>query len=139
MGERRRAILMALLIGASAPAAAAEGITLELNRLEPAGDNCRLYMVVSNGQPVALTALQADLVTFAADGLINGRLAVELAPLDAAKTTVKLFDLPAVGCASIARILLNEMARCEAPDGPLEDCTRRTTPTSRVAGVDFFK
>ncbi len=136
---RRQAILMALVVGGAATAAAAEGISLELNRIEPAGDDCRLYMVVGNGEPAALTALQADLVTFAADGIINGRLAVELAPLDAAKTTVKLFDLPQVGCASIARILLNEMTRCEATDGPLADCTRRTTPSSRVAGVDFFK
>jgi hypothetical protein len=136
---KRRAILMALMIGGGASAAAAEGITLELNRLEPAGDDCRLYMVVANGEPAALVALQADLVTFAADGIINGRLAVELAPLDAAKTTVKLFDLPQLGCASIARILLNEMTRCETSDGPLADCTRRTTPSSRVAGVAFVK
>lgn len=136
---RRRAILMALMIGGGASTAVAEGITLELNRLEPAGEDCRLYMVVGNGEPAALAALQADLVTFAADGIINGRLAVELAPLDAAKTTVKLFDLPQVGCTSIARILLNEMTRCETADGPLADCTRRTTPSSRVAGVDFFK
>ena len=136
---KRRAILMALMIGGGASAAAAEGITLELNRLEPAGDDCRLYMVVGNGEPAALAALQADLVTFAADGIIKGRLAAGLALFVAAKTTVKLFDLPQVGCASIARILLNEMTRCETADGPLADCTRRTTPSSRVAGVDFFK
>lgn len=135
-----RAILMALSIGIAADATAADGtIILEINRLEPAADGCRLYMVVANPNDAALTALQADLITFAADGVINGRLAVELAPLDPAKTTVKLFDLPQVACSAIARILLNEMTRCATAAGPLADCTRQTTPASRVAGVDFFK
>ena len=139
MSARRAATLAVALSAAYASAAAADGLGLELNRLEAAGANCRIYMVASNQTDQAYSALQVDLVTFNSEGVINGRVAVELAPLEARKTAVKLFDLPEVGCDKISRILLNDIVRCETTAGPVPDCTKTAAPTSRAAAVTFFK
>jgi hypothetical protein len=124
---------------APAPAAdAAPFLTVELNRLEPVEGACRIYLVLTSTLPEDLTALQLDLVAFGADRVVAGRMAVDLAPLPGAKETVRLFDWPQIDCASIGRILVNDVPACATGEGALDRCVRRIE-TSQVGTVPLTK
>ena len=53
-------------------------LKIELNRLEPAGEACRTYMLVDNSRGPALKSLKVDLFAFDTEGVAQKRLAVEL-------------------------------------------------------------
>jgi hypothetical protein len=128
-----------LSCAAGGPAAAqTPAVRMELNKLEPHGKACRVYMLFANETPRAFRTLKTDLVIFDSDGIIAKRLAVDGAPLAARKTVVKLFDVADVSCASIGRILLNDAMSCEDGAGPVEDCTALLNAESRAA-VPFNK
>ncbi|GLK76942.1 hypothetical protein GCM10008171_21960 [Methylopila jiangsuensis] len=120
----------------AAPAFAAPGVTLELNRFEPRDNACRISLVAKNGGEKALESLKLDLVFFDKDGVISRRLAVEAGPLRADKTTVKLFEATDVSCAAVSRVLLNDVTACGA-DGT--DCLDLVSVSSRVKDVEFSK
>lgn len=126
--------LLLLALGALAGIAAAQEIKLELNKLEPQPETnaCRAYLVFDNSAGPAIEALQLDLILFDRDGVIARRLAVDTAPLRAAKTTVKLFDIPDLACTDIRRILINEVLECRDADGAHADCIERLTLSTRA-------
>ncbi|HSO82989.1 Tat pathway signal sequence domain protein [Thiocapsa sp.] len=112
----------------------AQEIKLELNKMEPQPETqaCRAYLVFDNSAGPAIEALQLDLILFDQTGVIARRLAVDTAPLRAAKTTVKLFDIPDLDCADIGRILINEVLECRDAEGPQTDCIERLTLSTRA-------
>jgi hypothetical protein len=124
----------------SAPAAAP--ITLDLNKLEPlpgSSPGCRAYIVVANPDPKPIPKLTIDVILFNNDGVIARRLALDLAPLAARKTAVRLFDLQGLPCDDIAQVLINDVLTCETGDDsgkPAEvqrqACLDRLTPSSRA-------
>ena len=102
---------VAVLAGLAGLPAAADGLTVELNKLEPGEDGCRAWLVLENGGE-ALSSLNLDLVLFDAEGLIVSRLAVEAGPLRARRTTVKAFPVAGVGCGAVSRVLVNDVLSC---------------------------
>jgi hypothetical protein len=132
----RRALVAATLLSASAvapaPLAAAEGIGVELNRLEEQGSNCRAYLVIANPDEIAFSGFKLDLVIFDRPGTIIRRLAVDLAPLRAAKTTVKVFDIVDTACAAIGSVLVNDVLDCRDASGAIADCVQRVSPSSKL-------
>jgi hypothetical protein len=143
--RRRRAgwglLLLALSLGFAAPVAAQPALPLELNRLEPVtapAEGCRIWMMLSNDAPeaAAIAALRLDLVVFGADGQIARRAAVELAPIGAGRTAVRLFDLAGLPCDRISRLLVNEVLACRIGGAEVADCADRIRPSSR-AGIRF--
>jgi hypothetical protein len=138
-------ILAVMLLGGLFPDAAAaeqpttpEPIRLELNRLEPAGNGCRVYLVIANTGATALDSLKLDLVLFGADGVIDRRLALEAGPLRAAKTSVKLFDLADYGCGELGSVLVNDVLACKSGTGEPTDCFARLALATRTP-VGFTK
>ena len=99
-------------------AANAAPVSVELNKLESDSGACQAYMVTDNGHDQSLESLKLDLVMFDAEGIISKRLAVELGPLPANKTRVKVFRIEGTGCGEINRILLNGVTSC----GGAGDC-----------------
>ncbi len=140
--EMRRVLLLTLiplLAGvAAADAQPAEKVTLELNQLTAGQSGCEVYMIGRNDSGRAFKTLQADLVTFTGDGVVNGRLLVEFAPLDAGKTMLRVFELPELPCEAIDRVLLNEVTRCEDGSGAVPSCTGMVETSSRAKPA-FFK
>jgi hypothetical protein len=132
----KRPILIPALLGVClvilSGIAAAQEINVELNKLEQVEGACRAYLVFDNSAGPAIEALQLDLILFDRDGVISRRLAVDTAPLRASKTTVKLFDIPDLGCDDIHRILINEVHECRTVAGPQSDCIERLRPSSRA-------
>lgn len=107
-------------------------LKLELNRLEPTGEACRTYLLVDNSRGPALKSLKVDLFAFDTDGVAQKRLAVELGPIQERKTMVRLFDFPALACAKIGRVLLNDVLACEGGDASREGCLDRIETESKT-------
>ncbi|KWT69987.1 hypothetical protein APY04_1196 [Hyphomicrobium sulfonivorans] len=107
---------------ATAHSAAAEDITLELNKLEKSEKGCRAYIVVSNPTSTSFDTYKLDLVLFQTDGVIGRRLALDLAPVRADKRTVKLFDLEGTDCDGIGSFLVNDVLDCRTAEGPVNAC-----------------
>jgi hypothetical protein len=129
------AVLLAvgLCLFAGAASAVEKGrIGVELNKLEPAGDACRAYLLLSNGTAAAFTSLKLDLVTFDADGIVQRRVAVEAAPIGAGKTSLKVFDISGTQCAAIGRMLLNGVLSCKGGKEQTSDCLALVSVSSRA-------
>lgn len=114
--------------GAESP----KSIGVELNKLEQQGGNCRAYLVIANPGTDAFTGFTLDLIVFDRSGTIARRLAVELAPLRAAKTMVKVFDIPQTACSGISSILVNDVIHCRGANGELGGCIDRITTSSKL-------
>lgn len=114
-------------------------IRLELNRLEPQGESCRAYLLIDNGKGEALKSLKVDLFAMDTDGVAQRRLAVEVGPVPARKTLIKLFDFAGLACPRFGRVLLNDVISCEGPSGPREDCVSQIETVSKVGSVAFSK
>jgi hypothetical protein len=109
-----------------------EGIGIELNRLEDQGSSCRAYLVIANAGEVAYSGFKLDLVIFDRSATIIRRLVVDLAPLRAAKTSVKVFDIAETGCGAIGSVLVNDVLDCRDASGNVADCIQRVSTSSKL-------
>lgn len=127
-----------LVVSALAQDVAAEKtpLKLQLNKLETAGEACRVTLVVDNSKGTALKSYKVDLFAFDPEGVAQKRVAVELGPLPARKTTVKIFDFPGIACGKVGRVLLNDVLACDGGDAAREACLERTETESK-AGPAF--
>jgi hypothetical protein len=132
VGFRLSAALLASL--ATGPArAAAQPVSIELNRLDEQGQSCRASFVITNPGPETYTGYKLDLVVFDKGGTIVKRLAADVAPLRADKETVKIFDIPDTPCTGIGSILINDVLDCRAGDKPATDCAGVIAVSSKLA------
>jgi hypothetical protein len=118
--------------------ASARMVTVELNKLESVDGACRVYLLLHNGTETSFDKLQIELVSFEPNGEIGQRIAVDLAPLQAGRTVVRLFDLPKVDCQQIAKVLLNDVIACSPAPAAGTSCLDDLQPSSR-AGPEFWK
>lgn len=135
MIARIGALLAALALHAVALAEEA-GVAVELNKLEQVEDACRAFLVIENGLEAGFETLALDLVVFDADGVIAERLAVDLAPLAAGKTSVKAFDIAGLACAEAGRFLMNGVLDCRTAGDGGDACAAPVTPRGR-GGLAF--
>ena len=127
-----RVLACAAVIALFALSASAQNqITLELNKLEDRDGSCRAYLVFGNSGE-RFDAFVLDLIVFDRDQLIAKHLAVNVAPLRAGKTIVKIFDIVGVSCARIGRVLLNDVSKCQDKDGDRGDCVDMVMISSRA-------
>ena len=123
----------ALVFWASAKAAEApEKIGVELNRLEDQGGSCRAYLVISNPGSAEYSGFALDLVVFDRGGTIMRRLAVDVAPVRPAKTSVKVFDIPETTCGTIGSILVNDVIHCRNASGDVAECIDQLSTSSKL-------
>jgi hypothetical protein len=111
-------------------------LKLQLNKVETAGEACRITMVIDNSKGAGLKSYKADLFAFDTEGVAQKRVAVELGPLPPRKTTVKIFDFPGITCNKVGRVLLNDILACDGGDAAREACLERTE-TETKAGLPF--
>jgi len=109
----------------SMPAMAEPGdVAIELNKLEPQGQACRAYVVVTNKSDRDYQSLNLDLVLFRTDGVIGKRFAINLAPISPGKRIVKLFDIDGTPCDQVGSVLINDVLECKTAAGPSDDCLK---------------
>lgn len=115
------------------PAAQPDGsVAIELNKVETKPDGaCRAYLVVENGTAGSFRELKLDMVMFDTDGVVARRLAVQVAPLPAGKTSLKVFDIKGLPCEKLGRLLLNDVMTCADAAETRTNCLDAISTRSR--------
>lgn len=109
----------------------APAISLELNKAEDTGENCRLSFVMSNGTGERIEAAAYELVLFSPEGVISQMSVFDFGALPQGKTIVRQFELPGLGCAQAGNLLINGPAGCPS-DQPPAHCTAPLKLSSRT-------
>lgn len=125
-------LMLGIVLGAAAAAQAPAKFPLELNRLEQDGEICRVYLLVKNPEASEIAAFKLDLVFFDKEDIIRNRLYVELGPLAALKTAVRLFDIPEAQCGQLGSILVNDVVACSDAAGQDLNCLKRLDLSSKA-------
>lgn len=125
------AVLLALAMPSVASAQQTR-IGIELNKLEPTETGCRSYIVMRNPSDQTFTAFNMEVLVFDTDGVIQNRLAMELAPVRANKTSVLIISLAGMACESVGEVLVNSFLDCESGGERLGDCLDRIDLSSRT-------
>lgn len=140
LGTMRLVLAACATLGLMVPAASQEGgVRIELNRLEPVGENCRAFFLIDNRQGKDWRSIKLDLFALDTDGVAAKRLAVELGPVPEKKTLIKLFDFPGLACPRFGRILLNDVVSCDGAANARESCLSFIETASKVSSVPFDK
>lgn len=125
----RRHLIPMLIVGVAtllepAPASAQDPrLTVELNKFEAAENaGCRAFFLFRNQTEKSFEGFEMSLAILNTDGVIDRLLTIDAAPLPAARTTVKLFEIPQIACADISEVLLHELASCKPQNEEETDC-----------------
>ncbi len=98
-------------------------LTVELNKFEDSETGgCRAFFLFRNQTDLTLEGFEMSLAILDTGGIIDRLLTIDAAPLPAARTTLKLFEVPEIGCSSISEILLHELASCRPQNADEMDC-----------------
>jgi len=141
-GFWRMFLVLPVLLAASnawaGESAGKPGLSVELNSLDTVENGCRLTFVMRNRLAQPIKALGLELALFDADGAVSGIVALDAGALPAGKTRVKRFVAPEVACPAVARVLLNDVTRCEGDGLSPAACTQLIGVSSRVAQEFMF-
>ena len=133
--SRYVAALTSLLLLSTAPLHAETGrLGIEVNKFEEIeGGGCRAFFLFQNGTPTSFEGFEMSLAIFDAQGVIDRLLSIDASPLPVARTTLKLFEIPQIACASIGQILLHDVPVCKPQNAETVDCYPMITLTSRTS------
>lgn len=127
---------LALLTAVPAMAQDADAsFSLELNSAaDTSAGSCRLTYVASNKSDIALDRTAYEVAIFDSEGVVTRLLVLEFGALIEGKTKILQFDLAETPCASISRIVINDVAGCtQTADGSEVDmCLSGLTASSRT-------
>lgn len=112
------------LTGMMTPVAAQDGLlTVELNKFEDGeAGGCRAFFLFRNRTDMTLEGFEMSLAILDTGGIINQLLTIDAAPLPAARTTLKLFEIPDTTCDGISEILLHDIGSCRPQNAQEVDC-----------------
>ena len=122
------AAALAALVAATGPMAAQEKpptgrLMVELNKFENAeSGGCRAFFLFRNQTDKNFEGFEMSLAIIDSNGVIDRLLSIDAAPLPAARTTLKLFEIPGLKCEAISEILLHELASCRPQNAEEADC-----------------
>lgn len=127
--------LLLFLGGMALPGAAQERkLIVELNKFEEAEtDGCRAYFLFRNQSGKAFEGFEMSLAVLDSQGVIDRLLTIDAAPLPVARTTLKLFEIPEIGCADISEILLHAIDQCKPQNEDAIDCFAIVDLASRTS------
>ena len=125
-----RGVVLAMAVTAFLPATAnrsanadeAAKLGVELNKIEPSEDGCRLSLVLRNKVGQAMDGVLLDLFFFDKKDIIASRLVVNAGSVPTGKTLVKIFDMPSKGCDELGWVLLNDATHCGPAADPAASC-----------------
>lgn len=121
-----------LLAGAPSAMAVKDGVGIELNKLSSEENSCQAFFVFDNQGPSSYPKLKIDLVVFNSEDVFERRFAMNVAPLDAKKRTLRMFELKKVSCDDIGSFLINGVLECQRGKKARSDCVQLLEPSSRL-------
>lgn len=131
-------MLMLSFPAIGAPAEGSDkGVVIELNRLSPVKNACRMSLVFTNMMDVPVDALAIETVLFNKQDSVERFLVLKSRPLTPKKIRVQQFDVAGVPCDGFGKLLLNDVKECKAANLDPGTCLERITPSSK-AGVPFI-
>lgn len=121
----------------AAPAFAQEAspdpsLYLELNGAQPSEKGCRLTFLVRNDLAADLGEAAYEIALFDEAGVVGSLAVLAFKDLPVGKTKVTRFDLPAVDCAKISRVLVNHATQCAGVGNDSAACMRRLKTDSKA-------
>ncbi len=118
------------------PPAATGPLTVEINKFEPNDTGgCRAFFLFRNETGLTFEGFEMSLAIFNASGVIDRLLSIDAAPLPAARTTLKLFEIPDIACTDISQILLHEIPSCKPQNAEQMDCYSLLELNSRTTAT----
>lgn len=110
---------------------------LELNSFSDVAEGCRLTFVATNNTGIALTKTSYQVAAFDAAGAVSALMVLEFGALPLSKTKVVQFDVPAMKCEAITRLLVNDQDSCDSDAGKHDVCIKSLSASSRVQTIPF--
>ncbi len=131
---RGGALAVALSLALMGPALAETGrLTVELNKVEDVdGGGCRAFFLFRNETGKTLEGFEMSLAILNSGGVIDRLLTIDAAPLPASRTTLKLFEIPELGCGDISEVLLHDVPACKPQNEDEIDCFQIMDLVSRA-------
>ena len=118
-----RTLVAAMAVLTAGAAAAQDGrLTVELNKFEEEAGVCRTFFLFRNQSGMALEGFEMSLAIMDGEGVIDRLLTIDAAPLPAQRTTLKLFEVPEIGCGNISEILMHDIPVCKPQNADPIDC-----------------
>ncbi|MBA4492637.1 hypothetical protein [Paracoccus sp. S1E-3] len=133
-------LAMGLVLAQSAAAQdSGGGVMMELNGLtDTQNDSCALTMVTTNRLPQGLQRAAWQVAIFDTDGRVRTLPVLDFGALLAGKTRVISFVIPGGGCASLGRVVVNDVVECTADDGSdLRDLCLSNLATQNRSSIEF--
>jgi hypothetical protein len=116
-------LAVAALIGAGSALAQDGRLVVELNKLEQdEAGSCRAFFLFRNGTGMTLEGFEMSLAILDLEAVIDRLLTIDAAPLPAARTTLKLFDIPETRCDGISEMLVHDIGSCRPQNAEEIDC-----------------
>lgn len=110
-------------IAASTAQAEPGQLTVELNKFEEIETGgCRAFFLFRNETGKTLEGFEMSLAVLDTAGVIDRLLTIDAAPIPAARTTLKLFEISGTRCDGISEILLHEISSCKPQNEAEMDC-----------------
>lgn len=129
-----RGLAASLVAGLMAGAAAAQDLTVELNKVEASEEGtCRAYFLFRNATGMSFEGFEMSIAVLDSEGIIARLLSVDAAPLPVARTTLKLFEIPGIACTDISELLVHDIPVCKPENADPMDCYAITGFESRAA------
>ena len=128
-------IAVALMVGGTAAAQEAGRLTVELNKFEDGDTGCSAFFLFRNKTDLTLEGFEMSLAILDSNGVIDRLLTIDAAPLSADRTTLKLFEVPELGCDAISEVLLHDIASCKPQNGDEMDCFPMVDLVSRTSAA----
>lgn len=112
------------LFSQSTPALANSGkLSIELNKFEEnESGGCQAFFLFRNQTDLTFEGFEMSFAVLNGEGIIDRLLTIDAAPLPAARTTLKLFEIPETTCDGISALLLHELASCRPQNDEEMDC-----------------
>ena len=124
--------ICAAFLMASAAAAQAEEVAIELNATTNGNAACTLTFMVTNGHSVAIDQLIYETVLFDAEGQVDRLTLFVFGALPVGTPRVRQFAVPDLPCDQLSRVLFNGLHTCTAEGLDAETCGNGMIPTSRT-------
>lgn len=125
--------VLALAPALSARSGDARQLTLQLNNLQDTANACRMTFMLTNRMGTEISDASFEIVLFDKSEAVARLLALNPGRLPAGKTRVKQFDIKALTCGNIGRVLLNDVKRCKGKQLSPAVCLDAARPSSRIA------
>lgn len=131
-----RSLLTSLFMMAMATPALSQAVPefdIELNAMAASDTGCRVTFLATNRLGTELTRSALEIALFGADGGIDRLVSLEFKEMPEGKARVLQFDLSGLDCATISRVLINDVVACEGEGLDPRTCLAALKPSSRLS------